>query len=128
VSHPSGLEFILLLLACFRLVRLIGWDDLTRRARAWACGMGDAEYDRVAELVDGYEAEGLDAWDRIERELPDQRRFYLAKLIHCPWCVGFWVSLAIWLCWLAWPAGTVGVSVPLALSAGVGLIAKNGDP
>lgn len=128
MNHPGGLAFVLLLLAAFRLTRLVGWDDLTRRPRAWLCGMGDVEYERVAELVDGYEAEGLDAWQRRERELPPRRRFYLAKLIHCPWCVGFWISAVVWLAWLAWPDGTVGVAVPFALSAGVGLIARNGDP
>ena len=110
---------MLLLLACFRLVRLIGWDEISGPLRARLLGVTDEEYDEWASHhASAYLAEGTKPPSRL----------MLAKLAHCPWCLGIWISAAVWLAWLAFPDGTVGVSVPLALSAGVGLIAKNGDP
>ena len=46
----------------------------------------------------------------------------------CPWCAGFWISLAWWLAWQAWPHATLVVAVPFAISAVVALVAVNLDP
>jgi hypothetical protein len=48
--------------------------------------------------------------------------------LQCPFCVGFWVALAWWVLWCAWPHWTLVVAVPFALSAVVALVAVNGDP
>lgn len=53
---------------------------------------------------------------------------WLQKWIYCPWCCGFWVSLAWWGAWEAWPRGTLVAAAPMAASLLVGLIAKNLDP
>lgn len=45
------------------------------------------------------------------------------ELMACPWCLGFWLSIAWWAAWQAWPHVTLGVSVPFAISAIVGIIA-----
>lgn len=44
----------------------------------------------------------------------------LEKWLVCPWCAGFWVSLAVYLAWLAEPRATVYAAVPFAVSAAVG--------
>lgn len=58
-----------------------------------------------------------------------QRRYYLSKMVRCPWCLGFWVSLAFGLGWGgsadAWLSG---LAIAFPLSAAVGLIAKQLDP
>lgn len=49
--------------------------------------------------------------------------------VVCPWCLGFWLSVAAWAAWLALPHGgtdqgwALGLAVPLALACSVALIA-----
>jgi hypothetical protein len=59
---------------------------------------------------------------------PTYRRPTLAHLVHCPFCLGWWVSLSVYIAWLAWPRGTLYALAPFALSGLVGLISKNLDP
>ena len=49
-----------------------------------------------------------------------------AKFISCAACCGFWVSLAWWLAWCAWPFWTLVVATPFAISAVVMLVAHYG--
>lgn len=128
MSHvPGAWPSILLALGVFRLVRLIGWDDITTRLRARVTGISDHDYGTAAEIVDAAEAKGLDPWDVTGLPI-SRRRFYAARLLRCPWCVGFWLSGAVWVAWLAAPTATLVAAVPFALSASVGLVAKNLDP
>jgi hypothetical protein len=67
------------------------------------------------------------AWPPVSKE-----RYYVSKLVRCPWCAGFWVSLAAMAVWGGWhDAGLSGwfsgVVLALPLSAVVGLLAKNLD-
>lgn len=50
------------------------------------------------------------------------------EFLTCPYCLGFWVSLAWWLAFIAWPHWCLVAAAPLAISALVGLIAANLDP
>lgn len=52
-----------------------------------------------------------------------KRSAYVETMLECPWCAGFWISLAWWGAWEAWPHITLVASVPLAISALVGIIA-----
>lgn len=100
---PGPWQFVLLALSAYRLTRLVGWDDLPPilHARAWLLG-----------------------WDP---ELGACKRRLLTELFSCAFCLGFWISLAVYGCWLAFPTETLYAAVLLALSAVVGLIAKNLD-
>lgn len=124
---PTAWQFTLLALAAYRLTRLAGWDDfpLAARARAWVtketwtltqeqkiC----AAFDVPPELL------GLTSPE------PEYGRPVLSHFLRCPFCVGFWISLATYGCWLAFPTETLYAAVPFALSGAVGLIAKNLDP
>ncbi len=100
------LTFALLALGAFRLTRLAGWDDVTHPARRALLGVTD----------DGRPVRGRTA------------RWRLAAWAHCPWCVGFWISVAVYAAWRVAPAATLVAMTPLAISALVGLIAKNLDP
>jgi hypothetical protein len=99
---PPAYEFVLLALASFRLTRLIAWDTWppVSRARIWLL----------------YRPEGGLRSDALD------------ELFACPFCLGFWISLAFYLAWLFFPTATLAVSIVLALSAIVGLVAKTLDP
>jgi Protein of unknown function (DUF1360) len=47
---------------------------------------------------------------------------HVGTLLECPWCAGFWITLAWWGAWQLWPFGTAIAAVPLAASAIVGLL------
>lgn len=109
MTYPGGWQFLLLALAAFRVTRLIGWDSITEKIRQ-----------RILVKATGAM--------HGSRRVVTARKTMLAKLISCPWCLGWWVCLAWWAAWEIWPAGTVVAATPWALSALVGLIAKNADP
>jgi hypothetical protein len=89
---PSVWAFVLIALATFRVWKIIGDDAVLDRPRDWV----------VVRL--------------------EERAKWLDYFITCPWCAGFWLVLAWWGAWLAWPHGAVVVAVPFALSAVVGYL------
>lgn len=117
---------VILGLALFRLCRLLGWDEITVPLRGWLT-ITDRAYDVWTPLLNRDLERGVDPW-------PDQappftrRRWYVAKLIRCPWCLGVWLSIPVWACWHVAPRATLGVASVLALAAIPGLVAKNLDP
>lgn len=40
----------------------------------------------------------------------------LELFLVCPWCAGFWLTLAVWALWLVWPEWTLFVATPAALN------------
>lgn len=106
---PDWWSFLLLALGTFRLTRLVGWDEfplvLTLR-------------DMLTGAVYKYRTE----------EPTEHKRPGVDHFIHCPWCVGFWIGLALYVVWLCAPRPTLYAVIPFALSAVVGLVAKNLDP
>lgn len=163
---PDVWTFVLLAAGVFRLVRLVGWDDVTTMLRA-RLTVPDAAYPMLAAWVAAWQSWGEDPWrasapwvqDHHARpgetptaylfpttdldcaetlgflildpfrgdRLPGRARFYAAKLVRCPWCVGMWIAAAWWAAWRAWPHATMAASTILALSAVAGLIAKHLD-
>jgi uncharacterized membrane protein YjdF len=122
---PEPWLFALLAALAFRLTRLVGWDDVTTRVRGWL-GVTDATYLHQIEVIEEMEAVGEEPFsDRREAA-----RWYLARLIRCPWCAGFWVSLLVALGAAACDQISWGWALPVgfALSAVVGLVAKQWDP
>jgi hypothetical protein len=133
LATPSWYALVLLSLGAFRLVRFVGYDDLTARFRAWVT-IPDAYYDGWIQWQHEAEEAGQSLTEHVETQtqspvhVPSGFRWWLARLIRCPWCAGAYVSVLVWLAWLWWPTGTVEVMTPLAIMALVGLIAKNLDP
>lgn len=105
-SIPGGWEAILLTLGSFRIWRLLAADTILDRPRDWLTRREQYFSDETQHLY----RENLD------------------KFLHCPWCLGFWITLATWGAWLAWPQGTLIGLTPWAISAGVGLVQRNWDP
>jgi hypothetical protein len=121
---PGPWEFVLLALGAFRVCRLLGWDEWppVARLRAWVIGEhwvpGDPpEVER-----------GKQPSSEVSELRPAYRRPMLAHLVHCPWCLGAYITFAVYGLWLAFPRATLYAMTPLAMSAAVGLTARNLDP
>lgn len=122
---PEPWLFALLAALAFRLTRLVAYDDITVRVRGWL-GVTDATYARQIETIEEMEEAGEEPF----RNSADAAVWYLARLIRCPWCAGFWVSLLVSLGAAACDQISWGWALPVgfALSAVVGLVAKVLDP
>ena len=99
---PDWWPALLLAAAAYRTWKLLAEDTVLIRPRAWALKLGNWE---TGPAPSGY-------------------RQKLAEFIACPWCLGFWISLAWWAVWLAQPYGTLVAATPMALSAAVGAAAS----
>lgn len=97
----------MLILGAYRLTRLAGWDEfpLAVRVRDWITGKRG-----------------------VEGGVEYHKRPLLEHLLGCPFCIGFWISSAVYVAWLSAPRPTLYAVTPLAISGAVGLIAKNLDP
>lgn len=97
---PEPWEFALLALAAFRLWKLIADDRILDRPRDWLLG-----------------------------KMEDERKTYWGDFLTCPWCAGFWISLLVYMGWIALGPGMYeqddlfmgGVSVA-AISGAVGML------
>lgn len=118
---PSPWVALVLALGVYRLVRLIGWDDFppVERARDWLVGAKLVTTGTQAQVA-GLTGEPPDLVWVYDRPL-------LNHFLHCPFCQGFWVSVAAYIAWAFEPYWTVTVLAAFALSGAVGLIAKNLD-
>lgn len=105
----SPWQFVVVALGAYRLWRIAARDTITAPAREAATGYDDAG------------APGLNEAPR------KTARVYLSALVRCPWCLGFWISLAAYVAWRLWPHATLVAATPLALSAVLGLVKKNLD-
>jgi hypothetical protein len=59
--------------------------------------------------------------------VPEGYRAKWGVFLTCPWCAGFWISVAWWVAWLINDEWTLWAATPWAISAVVGLTAKNLD-
>lgn len=100
MNVPDWWDAALLTLAAWRLFHLVAFDDLLDRPRRY-----------VTRLNGSWRQEG-DATGERYRE-------GLAGFLTCPFCLGFWISAAVWVAWLVFPTETLFVAVPLALNAGL---------
>lgn len=111
-----GWPLLILSLAIYSLTRLITKDSLIDRQRDWF-------FDRFGH--EGY----------TTKRRPTRGKFivtgdhyyvtvgtYLGELVHCPWCMGFWVSLGLCLAFWAAPVAVTFALVPLALRVIPGVI------
>jgi Protein of unknown function (DUF1360) len=97
VSIPNWWEFLLLVLAAFRVWKLLAEDTILDRVRD-------------ASMLLAFKARGASG------------KQYWELFLTCPWCAGAWITLAWWGAWQAWEHTTLVVATPFALSAVVGLV------
>lgn len=93
---PNWWELLLLALAAWRTFRLLAEDDILDKPRRWVLNL-DPDWNEGEEPNDAY-------------------RFKWGEFITCPYCAGFWITLAWWGAWLAWPHGTLIAAAPLAIN------------
>lgn len=119
---PSWWQAAVLVLAVFRINRLIGWDDFppVARVRMWAVGADLVAPSSVNRAM------GITAGE-VEEEWR-YRRPLLARMIQCPYCLGFWVSLAVYVWWVLSPTSCLYAAAPFALNAAAALVASHLDP
>lgn len=99
MTVPNWYELVLLALAATRVWKLIGDDAILDRPRDWLLRTLRGELGKKAEL-----------------------------LIVCPYCLGAWLSLAVWGTWQIWPHATLVASAPAAVSMLVGLVGSRANP
>lgn len=113
---PSVYQFALLTLIAYRVWRLLAEDAILDKPRR-----------RLVRLPH--------TWDEGDA-FPKAYREEWAIFFNCPWCLGAWVSLGVYVSWIAtlgeWPDSVsdvfVGVGVWFAISCVVGLIRSKLDP
>ena len=105
MSIPDWYVLILLALASYRTWRLLAEDEIL-----------DAPRNRLLRLDPKWEKEG-------DPTGPDYRE-WLGKFLSCPWCFGFWITLAWWIAWQIDGFWTTVFAVPMAISALVPLIER----
>lgn len=113
---PEPYQFILLALIAYRSWRLLAEDEILEWPRR-----------KLVRLPYKWEA---------TQPIPKAYKEKLALFINCPWCAGAWVSLIVYVIYLAalgsWPDGVsdvvVGFGMWFALSCSVGLIRSKLDP
>jgi Protein of unknown function (DUF1360) len=100
MNVPDWWEALLLALAAYRVWHLVADDTIFDVPRARLLRLGN--------------------W-RVEGDpVPAGYRRFLGDFIDCAWCLGFWIALAWWAAWQAWPHATLVAATPFALSAAVG--------
>jgi len=109
---------IILALAIYSITRLISIDSFPpiERARLWF-------YDRFPH--DGYSTTNRPKrgeWVPIGRLYQVNIGTWQGELISCPWCLGWWVSLATSVAFLFWPTTVLAICVPFALRVIPGII------
>lgn len=91
---------LILALGAYRLWMLLAKDTITKPWRTRFLG---------------YEDNGArNRWPHPHRRT--------AEFVHCPWCLGFWISLACVAAYYEWPHATRLALAPFALSAALALI------
>ena len=58
------------------------------------------------------------------RDWASQKAIWLETLVTCPWCAGFWISLAATILYALSPTVSFWLFLPFALSAVTGLLSR----
>lgn len=80
---------------------------------------------RLTALVTGDRIARSVRWPLIKRWGEDS---YPGTLLSCPWCAGWWVSLACVIAWAFWPEVTTAVLLPWAVAFVVGALGAKLGP
>ncbi|WP_312469781.1 DUF1360 domain-containing protein [Neobacillus sp.] len=95
--HVNWLDFIIIILASFRLTRLIVFDDITAFIRKPFITISMIE-NSSGDLEPNIEIKGTGF------------RHFMGSLLSCYWCSGFWCSLIVVLIYFYFP-----ITFPLIL-------------
>lgn len=119
---PTPWVAVVLMLAVFRLNRLLSYDHFppVARLRAWAVG----EHSTTS----GDQNARMGLTSAPVQVATSYRRETLHELLACVFCIGFWTALAVYGFWLWQPTWALYAAAPLALNAAAALAARWLDP
>lgn len=100
MTTPGVYQLILLGVASFRIFHLLSEETILDRPRRWLLKLGSWEVGSP----------------------PASYRHRLGDLITCPWCLGFWVTLALFTSWQLWPEPTTAVCAFISATVVVPLL------
>lgn len=114
IASLYGWPIIILALGVWSITRLITTDSFPpiEKLRNWV-------FDRFPH--EGYTAKHKPNPERARSTNISGGMYYvneghwIGELLHCPWCSGWWVSLAVCLSYWAWPVVTLAVLIPFGL-------------
>lgn len=111
-----GWPLLILALGIYSLTRLITTDSIVDRQRVWFYNKFPHEgfQTKIRPTRGQFIVTGDHYYVTVGHKLGD--------LVYCPWCMGFWVSLALFAAFVAWPVVTTFLLVPLALRVIPGVI------
>lgn len=104
----SWLTFIILILASFRLTRLITYDKITNFLRKPFISITQTE---------GSNGESIDVMEIKGTGL----RYWIGSLLSCYWCTGIWCSITIILLYVYIPVSHIPLLI-LAVAGAAALI------
>jgi len=100
MNVPNWWQATLLALAAWRIFQLLAHDTILEGPRRWLL--------RIPKDWDGESAITTKSY----------RETY-ALFLQCPYCAGFWITLAWVGAWWLWPHGTLVTATPFAIHAGM---------
>lgn len=131
---PSAVTLVVLAFVAIRATQLVIKDSIAADLRRRLSGLTDGQAEDWQTLFEADDRNGVDPWARTwnlatggsQKGPPFTRwQWHLGTLLRCPWCAGFWLSLAIGLVW-AWQTTSssysAGLVVGIALSGIVGVV------
>lgn len=98
MTVPNWWEFLLLAGASWRIFQLLAHDEILDRPRRWVLNLRPE-------------------WKKTGDPVEPEYRLRLALFMVCPYCFGFWIAVAVWLCWQISAHWTDVLATPFALSA-----------
>ncbi len=98
------LELLILVLASFRLTRLVVYDTITEFLRS------PFHHTIEEELPDG----NIETYIQIKGS---GLRYWIGDLLSCHWCTGIWCSAFIYGCYYFWPVYFMPLFTILAIAA-----------
>jgi hypothetical protein len=105
----SYLEFFLLVLASYRLTRLLVYDKITSFVRRpFIEEVEDDENDGSTTIYIKIKGTGFRAW--------------IGELLSCHWCTGIWSSAILYVLFMVWPLWTEPFILILAIAGFAGVI------
>ena len=121
IATITLIELLIIVFGAYSITRLIVTDKMpwVEKPRNWI-------YDRFPPLghttKHKIKTKGVESMNTSGGWYVTQGH-WIGELLSCPWCAGFYVSLAVSIAYLYLPIWTLGALFPMALRAGVGVIA-----
>lgn len=110
MTFETFLALAVVALAAYRLTRVVVEDTITASFRAWVWRRAyvPAGYDARADRDTAVRRHGRAGWAWEK----------LFQLVTCPFCLGWWVTIGLFVAWFGWPSTAREV---VLLAAAIGM-------